>query len=221
MFTNSKLLYKLTPTVYITREAKMIKLTERQQRVLDYVRSAIEDTGFPPTRVEIAKELGFRSPNAAEEHLKALARKGAIEMIPGTSRGIRIIEDENLGLPIVGRVAAGEPILAQEHIEDYCTIAPEFFHPKADFLLEVHGDSMKNIGIHNGDYIAVHKANTARNGNIIVARVDDEVTVKRYEKQRSLVLLHPENDDYQTIEVNPKNQEFNIEGLFVGVIRRH
>ncbi len=199
----------------------MTKLTERQQRVLDYVRSAIEDTGFPPTRVEIAKELGFRSPNAAEEHLKALARKGAIEMIPGTSRGIRIIEDENLGLPIVGRVAAGEPILAQEHIEDYCTIPPEFFNPKADFLLVVHGDSMKNIGILNGDYIAVHKVNTARNGNIIVARVDDEVTVKRYEKQRSLVLLHPENDDYQTIEVNPKNQEFNIEGLFVGVIRRH
>lgn len=199
----------------------MTKLTERQQRVLDYVRSAIEDTGFPPTRVEIAKELGFRSPNAAEEHLKALARKGAIEMIPGTSRGIRIIEDINLGLPIVGRVAAGEPILAQEHIEDYCSIAPEFFHPTADFLLEVHGDSMKNIGIHDGDYIAVHKTNVARNGNIIVARVDEDVTVKRYEKQRSLVLLHPENDDYQTIEVNPKHQEFNIEGLFVGVIRRH
>ena len=199
----------------------MIKLTERQQRVLDYVRSAIEDTGFPPTRAEIAKELGFRSPNAAEEHLKALARKGAIEMIPGASRGIRIIEEESLGLPIVGRVAAGEPILAQEHIEDYCTIAPEFFHPKADFLLEVHGDSMINIGIHDGDYIAVHKTNTARNGNIIVARVDDEVTVKRYEKQKNSVLLHPENDDYQPIEVNPKNQEFNIEGLFVGVIRRH
>ncbi len=199
----------------------MIKLTERQQRVLDYVRSAIEDTGFPPTRAEIAKELGFRSPNAAEEHLKALARKGAIEMIPGASRGIRIIEEESLGLPIVGRVAAGEPILAQEHIEDYCTIAPEFFHPKADFLLEVQGDSMINIGIHDGDYIAVHKTNTARNGNIIVARVDDEVTVKRYEKQKNSVLLHPENDDYQPIEVNPKNQEFNIEGLFVGVIRRH
>ena len=199
----------------------MIKLTERQQRVLDYVRSAIEDTGFPPTRAEIAKELGFRSPNAAEEHLKALARKGAIEMIPGASRGIRIIEEESLGLPIVGRVAAGEPILAQEHIEDYCTIAPEFFHPKADFLLEVQGDSMINIGIHDGDYIAVHKTNTARNGNIIVARVDNEVTVKRYEKQKNSVLLHPENDDYQPIEVNPKNQEFNIEGLFVGVIRRH
>src|SRR5690554_2550183 len=142
-------------------------------------------------------------------------------MIPGASRGIRIIEEESLGLPIVGRVAAGEPILAQEHIEDYCTIAPEFFHPKADFLLEVQGDSMINIGIHDGDYIAVHKTNTARNGNIIVARVDDEVTVKRYEKQKNSVLLHPENDDYQPIEVNPKNQEFNIEGLFVGVIRRH
>lgn len=199
----------------------MTKLTERQQRVLDYVRSAIEETGFPPTRVEIAKDLGFRSPNAAEEHLKALARKGSIEMIPGTSRGIRIIEEEYLGLPIVGRVAAGEPILAQEHIEDYCSIAPEFFHPKADFLLEVHGDSMIKIGINDGDYIAVHKTNTASNGNIIVARVDDEVTVKRYEKQRNLVLLHPENDDYQPIEVNPKIQEFNIEGLFVGVIRRH
>src|SRR5690554_2041961 len=199
----------------------MIKLTERQQRVLDYVRSAIEDTGFPPTRAEIAKELGFRSPNAAEEHLKALARKGAIEMIPGASRGIRIIEEESLGLPIVGRVAAGEPILAQEHIEDYCTIAPEFFHPKADFLLEVHGDSMINIGIHDGDYIAVHKTNTARNGNIIVARVDDEVTVKRYEKQKNSELMHTENDDYQHNEVNPKNQEFKIEGLFIGVIRRH
>lgn len=199
----------------------MAKLTERQQRVLDYVRNAIEETGFPPTRAEIAKELGFRSPNAAEEHLKALARKGAIEMIPGTSRGIRIVEEEAPGLPIVGRVAAGEPILAQEHIEDYCTIAPEFFHPKADFLLEVQGDSMIKIGIHNGDYIAVHKTNNARNGNIIVARVDEDVTVKRYEKLRSKVLLHPENDDYQTIEVNPKDQEFNIEGLFVGVIRRH
>lgn len=222
VFTNIIILYRFTPTVYITRVTKrMTKLTERQQRVLDYVRSAIADTGFPPTRAEIASELGFRSPNAAEEHLKALARKGAIEMIPGTSRGIRIIEDENLGLPIVGRVAAGEPILAQEHIEDYCSIAPEFFHPKADFLLEVQGDSMIKIGIHNGDYIAVHKTNTARNGNIIVARVDDEVTVKRYEKQRTQVLLHPENDDYKTIEVNPKDQEFNIEGLFVGVIRRH
>lgn len=199
----------------------MIKLTERQQCVLNYVRNAIEETGFPPTRAEIAKELGFRSPNAAEEHLKALARKGAIEMIPGTSRGIRVVEEESPGLPIVGRVAAGEPLLAQEHIEDYCTIAPEFFHPKADFLLEVRGDSMINIGIHDGDYIAVHKAKTARNGNIVVARVEDEVTVKRYEKQRNQVLLHPENDDYQPIKVDPKNQEFNIEGLFVGVIRRH
>src|SRR5690554_2188934 len=199
----------------------MSKLTKRQSEIISFLKVWIEDNGYPPTRAEIAKELGFKSPNAAEEHLKALARKGAIEMIPGASRGLRIIEEESLGLPIVGRVAAGEPILAQEHIEDYCTIAPEFFHPKADFLLEVQGDSMINIGIHDSDYIAVHKTNTARNGNIIVARVDDEVTVKRYEKQKNSVLLHPENDDYQPIEVNPKNQEFNIEGLFVGVIRRH
>src|SRR5690554_2974488 len=134
----------------------MLKLTPRQAEILAFIKHFLEQHGFPPTRAEIAKKLGFRSPNAAEEHLKALARKGAIEMIPGASRGIRIIEEESLGLPIVGRVAAGEPILAQEHIEDYCTIAPEFFHPKADFLLEVQGDSMINIGIHDGDYIAVH-----------------------------------------------------------------
>lgn len=199
----------------------MIKLTARQQQVLDFIRKAIEDTGFPPTRAEIATELGFRSPNAAEEHLKALARKGAIEMMPGASRGLRIVEAQNPGLPIVGRVAAGEPILAQEHIEDYCSIPPEFFHPQADYLLEVHGDSMKKIGIMNGDYIAVHKANTARNGEIIVARVGEEVTVKRYEKQRNQVLLHPENDDYQPIQVDLQEQDFTIEGLYVGVVRRH
>ena len=136
----------------------MEKLTARQQEVLDLIRSAIEDTGYPPTRAEIAKELGFRSPNAAEEHLKALARKGAIEMMPGASRGIRILGEESPGLPVIGRVAAGEPILAQEHIEDYCEIPPSFFKPDADFLLEVHGDSMINIGIMDGDYIAVHKA---------------------------------------------------------------
>ncbi len=199
----------------------MIKLTARQQEVLDFIRKALDDTGFPPTRAEIAAELGFRSPNAAEEHLKALARKGAIEMMPGASRGLRIVEEQNPGLPIVGRVAAGEPILAQENIEDYCNIPPEFFHPQADYLLEVHGDSMKKIGILDGDYIAVHKTATARNGEIVVARVGEDVTVKRYEKQRNQILLHPENDDYQPIEVDLREQEFAIEGLYVGVVRRH
>ncbi|MAK92427.1 MAG: repressor LexA [Oleibacter sp.] len=199
----------------------MIKLTARQQQVLDFIRSALEETGFPPTRAEIAAELGFKSPNAAEEHLKALARKGAIEIMPGASRGLRIIEEQQPGLPIVGRVAAGEPILAQEHIEEYCEIPPSFFRPQADYLLEVHGDSMKDIGIQDGDYIAVHKAETARNGEVIVARVDNEVTVKRYEKKRSQIFLYPENENYQPIEVDLREQEFAIEGLYVGVIRRH
>lgn len=198
----------------------MMKLTAQQQRVLALIRTAIEETGLPPTRAEIAAKLGFRSANAAEEHLKALARKGAIEMLPGTSRGIRLAGAEPQGLPIIGRVAAGSPILAQEHIEDYCTIPGDFFHPQADFLLEVRGDSMINLGIFDGDYIAVHKTNVARNGDIVVARVGEEVTVKRYEKQRTKVLLHPENDNYSPIEVNLKEQEFNIEGLYVGVLRR-
>lgn len=198
----------------------MMKLTAQQQRVLALIRTAIEETGLPPTRAEISTKLGFRSANAAEEHLKALARKGAIEMLPGTSRGIRLTGAEPQGLPIIGRVAAGSPILAQEHIEDYCAIPGDFFHPQADFLLEVRGDSMINLGIFDGDYIAVHKTDVARNGDIVVARVGEEVTVKRYEKQRTKVLLHPENDDYSPIEVNLKEQEFNIEGLYVGVLRR-
>ncbi|MBM97471.1 MAG: repressor LexA [Oceanospirillaceae bacterium] len=198
----------------------MIKLTARQQQVLDFIQAATEETGFPPTRAEIARELGFRSPNAAEDHLKALVRKGAIEIIPGASRGIRIIKPQENGLPVVGRVAAGEPILAEEHIEEYCELPPDFFKPSADFLLEVHGDSMKKIGILNGDYIAVHKTESARNGEIVVARVENEVTVKRLEKQRSRVILHPENDDYSPIEVDLKEQEFAIEGLYVGVVRR-
>jgi repressor LexA len=200
----------------------MIKLTARQQEVLNFIRSALESTGFPPTRAEIAKELGFRSPNAAEEHLKALARKGAIDMMPGASRGIRIIGDEPAsGLPIIGRVAAGSPILAQEHIEDYCNLPASFFKPAADYLLEVHGDSMKNIGILNGDYIAVHKTANARNGQIVIARVENEVTVKRLEKMKNRVLLHAENDAYAPIEINLREQEFNIEGLYVGVVRRN
>ncbi len=198
----------------------MIKLTARQQEILDLIKSAIVKTGYPPTRAEIAEQLGFRSPNAAEEHLKALARKGAIEMMPGASRGIRIVEDQQMGLPIIGRVAAGEPILAQEHVEDYCEIPANWFKPSADFLLEVHGESMINVGIMDGDLIAVHKAETARNGQIVVARVEDEVTVKRYQKNRNKVTLLPENDGFSPIEVNLKDSNFAIEGLYVGVIRR-
>src|SRR5690554_3613857 len=202
----------------------MTKLTERQQRVLDYVRSAIEDTGFPPTRVEIARELGFRSPNAAEEHLKALARKGAIEMIPGASRGIRLPADSEAqnqedGLPVIGQVAAGAPILAVENIEDHCRISPEFFKPSADYLLRVRGMSMKDIGILDGDLLAVHRTTEVRNGQVVVARIGDEVTVKRFHKQGRKVSLIAENPDFAPIEIDLGEQELIIEGLSVGVIR--
>ena len=197
----------------------MQALTPRQAQVLDLIKQHIADTGYPPTRADIAQELGFRSPNAAEEHLKALARKGAIEMIPGTSRGIRLPEDS--GLPIVGRVAAGSPILAEEHIEDRIEVAPGFFHPRADFLLRVRGDSMVDAGILDGDLIAVHKTPEASNGQIVVARVEDEVTVKRFQRgrSRSKVTLLPENADYTPIEVDLREQAFAIEGLYVGLMR--
>jgi repressor LexA len=195
-------------------------LTKRQAQVLELIRRHIADTGYPPTRADIAEELGFRSPNAAEEHLKALARKGAIEMIPGTSRGIRL--PESAGLPIVGRVAAGEPILAAEHIEDTCPIPADFFKPSADFLLRVRGDSMIDAGILDGDLLVVHKTTEARNGDIVVARIDDDVTVKRLQKgrARSVVHLIAENPAYEPIEVDLTTRAFTIEGLAVGVIRR-
>ncbi len=200
----------------------MIKLTARQTEVLDLIKSHINNTGFPPTRADIAKELGFKSPNAAEEHLKALARKGAIEMIPGASRGIRIPQEEHPGIPIVGRVAAGDPIMSEESIEDYCEMPNEFFHPRADYLLRVNGESMKDIGIMDGDLLAVHNAQTANEGEIIVARVDDEVTVKRlkYGKEKHQLLLIAENEDFDPIEVDLREQQFSIEGISVGVIRR-
>ena len=199
----------------------MDKLTHRQTVVLDFIKSYIADTGYPPTRADIARELGFRSPNAAEEHLRALARKGAIQMTPGRSRGIRLPAPS--GLPIVGRVAAGNPILAIEHIEDTCQMPAEFFRPAADFLLRVRGDSMTGAGILDGDLLAVHQTPEARNGQIVVARVDDEVTVKRFQRtsSRARVLLLPENDDYEPIEVDLREQELAIEGLGVGVIRRN
>lgn len=199
----------------------MIKLTARQQEVLDLIKDHIDDTGYPPTRAEIAQSLGFRSANAAEEHLKALARKGAIEMVAGASRGIRLPETQE-GIPIVGRVAAGSPILAEEHIEDYCNIPHEFFSPSADYFLTVHGMSMKDVGILDGDLLAVHKTNQARNGEIVVARIEDEVTVKRYRRERNnaVVELWPENPDFDVITVDLRDEAFSIEGLSVGVIRR-
>ncbi|MBJ39714.1 MAG: LexA repressor [Gammaproteobacteria bacterium] len=198
----------------------MNKLTNRQSQVLDFIRSHIEATGYPPTRADIANELGFRSPNASEEHLKALARKGAIEMIPGTSRGIKL--PDPLGIPIVGRVAAGNPILAEEHIEDRCEIPPSLFSPSADYFLRVKGDSMVECGILDGDLLAVHRTTEANNGDIVVARIEDEVTVKRLRRQRSrhLVTLLPENRDFAPIEVDLRTSEFAIEGLGVGVLRR-
>ncbi len=197
----------------------MKTLTARQAEVLDLVRSHIADTGYPPTRADIARELGFRSANAAEEHLKALARKGALEIVPGTSRGIRLPDDE--GLPVVGRVAAGSPILAQEHIEETCSVPPNLFRPAADFLLRVEGDSMIDAGILDGDLLAVHKTPEAANGAIVVARIDDDVTVKRLRrKSRTRVVLEAENEAYDPIEVDLRSQDFVIEGLSVGVIRR-
>ncbi len=197
------------------------KLTVRQEEVLQLIKRYISDTGYPPTRAEIAHELGFKSANAAEEHLKALARKGAIEMVAGASRGIRLPEEIS-GIPLIGRVAAGNPILAEENIEEYCDIASHLFSPSADYLLKVHGYSMKNIGIMDGDLLAVHRTNQARNGDIVVARIGDEVTVKRYQRDanRHLVQLIPENEDFDIIEVDLRNQDFEIEGLSVGVIRR-
>jgi len=200
----------------------MIKLTQRQSEVLDCIRHYIETTGYPPTRADIANELGFRSANAAEEHLKALARKGAIEMIPGTSRGIRIpdMDTPEAGIPIIGRVAAGSPLLAQEHIDDYCDISRDFFSPAADYFLRVQGLSMIDVGILDGDLLAVHQTTEARNGQIVVARLGEEVTVKRFQKQGSKVLLIAENKEFAPIEVDLKHQELMIEGLAVGVLRR-
>lgn len=200
----------------------MYNLTARQEQVLQLIKSYAEETGYPPTRAEIARILGYKSPNAAEEHIKALAKKGAIEIVPGASRGIRLPETTDDGIPIVGRVAAGNPILAQEHIEDYCNIPPSFFSPSADYLLRVNGMSMKDAGILDGDLLAVHRTDQVRSGQIVVARIGEEVTVKRYKRigNRSQVELWPENPDFDVIHVDLADQEFSIEGLSVGVIRR-
>ena len=197
----------------------MDKLTDRQAQVLDLIKTHMAACGYPPTRADIAKELGFKSPNAAEEHLKALARKGVIEMIPGTSRGIRLNVDT--GLPVVGRVAAGDPILAAENVEETWQVPPDLFHPIAHFLLRVRGDSMMEAGILDGDLLAVHKTEDVRAGEIVVARIEDDVTVKRLgKKARNKLTLLPENADYEPIEVDLRRQQFAIEGLSVGVTRR-
>ena len=197
----------------------MDKLTSRQQQVLDLVRRHIDETGYPPTRADIARELGFKSANAAEEHLKALARKGAIEMIAGASRGIRL--PHSAGIPIVGRVAAGDPVLAEQNIEDYCDLPPSFFKPSADYFLVVKGDSMMEVGILDGDLLAVHSTPVANNGDIVVARIEEDVTVKRLHKtgQKHLVELLPENQDYEPIKVDLREQAFAIEGISVGILR--
>ena len=198
----------------------MHKLTARQQQILDLIRDNLEETGYPPTRAEIAQKLGFKSANAAEDHLKALARKGVIAMIAGASRGIRIIDNQS-GLPIIGAVAAGEPILAEQHIEDYQEIPASTFHPSADYFLRVQGKSMVDVGIMDGDLLAVHQQPTAENKQIVVARLDGEVTVKRLatSQNKHQIQLLPENKDYQPIIVDLRSQQFNIEGLAVGIVR--
>ena len=214
------------------------KLTARQQQILDLIQSTMARTGAPPTRAEIANELGFRSPNAAEEHLQALARKGVIELISSTSRGIRLRSEalrslnesrikqytlplpglEQLTLPLIGRVAAGSPILAQEHVDQTYYIENTLFQRKPDYLLKVRGMSMRDAGIMDGDLLAVQSSKEAKNGQIIVARLGDEVTVKRFRRNKHLIELHAENPDYPTIVVEP-GEPFEIEGLAVGLIR--
>ena len=197
----------------------VIKLTARQQQVMDVIKSSIEATGMPPTRADIARELGFKSANAAEEHLKALAKKGVIELVAGASRGIRLTEQH--GLPIVGRVAAGAPLLAQEHIEDYCDLSASFFAPPAHYLLQVCGDSMINAGIFDGDLLAVHSTTDVKEGQIAVVRIDDEVTVKRWKRvSATRVDLIAENDEFAPIKIDLSAQSVFVEGISVGVIRR-
>ena len=209
----------------------MIKLTARQQQILTLISDAIENTGFPPTRAEIATELGFRSANAAEEHLQALARKGMIEIAPGISRGIRLRNASQertafsrgdrfqLNVPLIGRVAAGSPILAQEHIESVYQLDPSLFTAKPDFLLKVRGLSMRDAGIMDGDLLAVKKAVAAKNGQIVVARLGDEVTVKRFKRTGAQVELISENPDFPPILVHSGREDFALEGLAVGLLR--
>ena len=199
----------------------MRELTPRQKQILELIQDVIYETGMPPTRAEIAAELGFKSANAAEEHLRALQRKGVLDLIPGASRGIQLKDSlrDQMGLPLVGQVAAGSPILAEEHIETHYRIDPQLFSPKPHYLLRVQGMSMKDAGILDGDLVAVHRTPEVRSRQIIVARLDDEVTVKRYRQNGSIVSLLPENEDFEPIIVDLQEQELIIEGVVVGIIR--
>ncbi|MEO0972622.1 MAG: transcriptional repressor LexA [Pseudomonadota bacterium] len=199
----------------------MDELTPRQAEILALIERVIEETGIPPTRAEIAHELGFR-PNAAEDHLRALQRKGVIELVPGASRGIQLKPQQitnQLGLPLVGRVAAGAPILAEEHIEGRYRIDPDLFHPQPHYLLQVCGMSMRDAGILDGDLVAVHRTPEVRSSQIVVARLEDEVTVKRYRQKGKVVWLLPENPDFEPITVDLSEQDLVIEGVVVGIIR--
>ena len=199
----------------------MQSLTERQQQILDYIESRVAIDGMPPTVAEIAEAMGLSSGNGVRGDLQALARKGVIELIPNASRGIRLVNTDNSerGVPIVGRVAAGSPVLAEEHIEDYCHVDADFFHPGADYFLRVTGDSMRDAGILDGDLLAVKRTPQAENGQIVVARLDDEVTVKRLERRGQKAYLHPENSAFSPIIVDLKQEPLDIEGIAVGVLR--
>ena len=195
----------------------MEELTRRQAEILELICTHLEETGFPPTRAEIAAHFGFSSPNAAEEHLRALERKGAIEILPGASRGLRVLQPE--GLPVVGRVAAGAPILAEQHIDAHYRIDSTLFKPRAHYFLRVRGLSMRDAGILDGDLLAVHRTQEVRAGQIIVARVNDEVTVKRFKRRGNQIQLLPENTEFKPIEVDLRKDRFAIEGLGVGIVR--
>jgi repressor LexA len=199
----------------------MRELTPRQKQILALIQKAIHNTGMPPTRAEIAAQLKFKSVNAAEEHLRALERKGALELIPGTSRGIRLKDSlrEQIGLPLVGRVAAGSPILAEEHVEARYQIDPDLFRKPPHFLLRVSGMSMRDAGILDGDLVAVHRTPEIRNRQIVVARLENEVTVKRYRQDGHRVWLLPENPDFEPIQIDLREQSMSIEGVVVGVVR--
>jgi repressor LexA len=195
----------------------MKPLTQRQAEILKLIQSFVEDTGFPPTRSDIARALNFKSTNAAEDHLRALERKGHIKIARGTSRGIQLLK--NYGLPVVGRVAAGQPILSEEHIQTRVQVEQSLFKPAADYLLKVKGSSMRDIGIQDGDLLAVHASKEARSGQVIVARINQEVTVKRLKRKNKEIWLEAENPDFSNISINGERDEFAIEGIAVGIIR--
>ena len=199
----------------------MATLTTRQAEVLSMIQRSVAEQGLPPTRAEIADYFGFRSVNAAESHLRALARKGAIEMVGGVSRGIRLVDKEPVreGLPLIGQVAAGEPILAQQHLEEFYPLKTDFFKPAADYLLRVQGLSMRDAGIVDGDLLAVHRTPTATNGQLVVARIDGEVTVKRFSRDGDQVTLAPANEDFSPILIDRRAEKLEIEGIGVGLIR--